>query len=126
MRRSFRLMPFGTHGLMGTKRDDWTKPTTIGRCPLIPGGIVSDIENPDYHAMLSRMVTAYSKRIGDADPEDLELMVTLRAEVERAIGKAIATQRARYDRSWAEIARGVGTTREAAYERYADYRPWPE
>lgn len=87
---------------------------------------MSDTEHPEYHAMLSRMVAAYSRRIGDADPEDLELMVTLRAEVERAIGKAIATQRHRYGRSWAEIARGVGTTREAAYERYADYKPWPE
>lgn len=76
------------------------------------------IETPEYAAMLKRMIRAYGRRVADADDVDLAQMLELRAELETAISAAVAGQRERHGRSWAEIARGLGVTRQAAQMRY--------
>lgn len=76
-------------------------------------------ETFEYAAMMRRMIRAHGRRVADADPEDLTDLIALRGELEAAIADAIAGQRQRYDRSWSDIARGLGTTRQAAYQRYA-------
>lgn len=68
--------------------------------------------------MLRRMIRAYGRRVGEADDVDLAEMVELRAVLEEAIAAAVTRQRVEFGRSWADIARGLGTTRQAAHERY--------
>lgn len=76
------------------------------------------VETPEYAAMLRRMIRAYGRRVGDADDVDLADMLTIRAAVDAAIAEAVTGQRERYGRSWADIARGLGVTRQAAQMRY--------
>jgi hypothetical protein len=76
------------------------------------------IETPEYRQMLSRMLRAYGRRVADADDVDLAQMVELRDELEAAIASAVAGQRDR-GASWADIGRGLGTTRQSAQQRYA-------
>lgn len=68
--------------------------------------------------MVRRMVRAYGKRVGDADDVDLADMLKLRDEVEVAIATAVRMQRARYDRSWSDIGRALGISKQAAQQRY--------
>ena len=75
-------------------------------------------ENGEYLAMLLRMLRAYGERVADADDWDLAEMLVLRDAVEDAIAAAVTGQRERYGRSWAWIASGLGTTRQAAFQRY--------
>jgi hypothetical protein len=76
------------------------------------------VETPEYGAMVRRMVRAYGKRVGNADDVDLSQMLALREEVEAAIATAVVLQRDNWGRSWAEIGRGLGITRQAAQQRY--------
>lgn len=76
-------------------------------------------ETAEYAAMLKRMIRAYGRRVGDADEVDLATMLEVRAEMELAIAAAVQGQRDGLGRSWSEIARGLGTTRQAAHARFA-------
>ncbi len=75
-------------------------------------------ENPEYAGMLRRMIRAYGRRVADADPEDLADLVALRAELDAAIAAAVTGQREQHGRSWSEVARGLGMTKQSAHERY--------
>lgn len=76
-------------------------------------------ETFEYAAMMRRMIRAHGRRVADADPEDLTDLIALRFELEAAIADAVAGQRRNYDRSWSDIARGLGTSRQAAQQRYS-------
>jgi cobalamin biosynthesis Mg chelatase CobN len=76
------------------------------------------IETPEYRSMLTRMLRAYGRRVADADDVDLAQMIELRAELEAAIETAVHGQRAN-GASWADIGRGLGTTRQSAQQRYS-------
>lgn len=76
------------------------------------------VETTEYAKMVRRMVRAYGKRVGNADDVDLGQMLALRDEVEDAIATAVTLQREQWGRSWAEIGRGLGITRQAAQQRY--------
>ncbi|HEY0701063.1 MAG TPA: hypothetical protein VGD43_25030 [Micromonospora sp.] len=75
------------------------------------------IETPDYAAMLRRMIRAYGRRVGEADDVDLAEMLTVRTEMDAAIQAAVDRMRER-GCSWAEIGRGLGTTRQNAQQTY--------
>lgn len=79
---------------------------------------MSKIETPEYGQMVRRMIRAYARRVVDADEVDLAALVELRTEVEEAIAVAVAGQRASYGRSWADIARALGVSRQAVQMRY--------
>lgn len=79
---------------------------------------MSRVETPEFAAMVRRMIRAHGRRVVDGDDADLAELAELRTVVEEAIAVAIAGQRERWDRSWSEIARGLGTTRQAAQMRY--------
>jgi hypothetical protein len=81
-------------------------------------------ENGEFLAMLQRMLKAYGERVANADDWDLNEMLVLRESVEQAIAAAVLGQRRNFDRSWADIALGLGTSRQAAFKRYgaADQR----
>lgn len=78
-------------------------------------------EIPEYAAAVRRMIRAHGRRVGDADPEDLPELLELRDVVDAAIADAVAGQR-EAGFSWAQIARGLGTTRQAAQQRFSERR----
>lgn len=77
-----------------------------------------EVETPEYLAMLQRLMKAAARRVGDADDVDLAELVKLRGFVDEAITSAITVQRTKWDRSWADIGRSLGITRQAAQQRY--------
>lgn len=81
------------------------------------------VELPEFAAMVRRLMRAYAKRVGDADPEDLALLVGLADEMVEFIAHAIADMRATDShgvrgRSWEEIARALKVTKSAAFQRW--------
>lgn len=82
------------------------------------------IETPDYAAMMVRMVRAYGVRVGEADPEDLAVMLELHEHLDAAIRVAVAGQR-ETGFSWAEIAAGLGVKRQTAWARFSGDRESP-
>ena len=75
-------------------------------------------DHTEYLAFLRRILRAASRRIGDADPEDLAEMLALRDDLDASILEAVKGLR-RTGYSWAEIARATGTSRQAAFARWA-------
>jgi hypothetical protein len=67
-------------------------------------------ETPDVVAATRRLIRAIGKRIGEEDPDDLELLRRLEAEVDEAWRVALAGQR-RAGFSDGDIARALGRTR---------------
>lgn len=80
-------------------------------------------ETTEYSAMLGRMLASYGKRVADADIEDLAEMFALRDQLDAVIAGAVAGQRETHGRSWADIGRAAGTTRQAAQMRWGKSAP---
>jgi len=70
-----------------------------------------------FQGFVRRVLRAYSRRVADADPEDLAELLVMRQAVDDAITAAIAGMRER-GVSWAAIATATGTTKQAAQQRY--------
>lgn len=64
-----------------------------------------------------RMIRALGVRVGNADPVDLQLIAELRGEVERAFLAAMRDQHEGTGFSYAEIAAGLGTSKQAVAKR---------
>lgn len=79
------------------------------------------VETPDFADMVARMVRAYGRRVGDGDPIDLTRMVEIRRSFDEAIVAAVRGQR-EAGFSWAEIAGGLGTTKQSAWSTYGPPR----
>jgi hypothetical protein len=76
-------------------------------------------EIPEYVAAVRRMIRCAGRRVGDADPEDLPELLALRDALDQALEDAVRGQRdAGF--SWSQIARGLGTTRQAAQQRFGE------
>lgn len=75
-------------------------------------------ETPEFAGMVRRQIRAHGRRVAAADEVDLTELVAMREVVEAAISEAVAGQRAR-GLSWSYIGKGLGTTRQAAQQRYA-------
>jgi hypothetical protein len=75
-------------------------------------------ETTQFAAMLGRMIDAYGRRVGDADPEDLAEMLELQRRFDAVVKDAVRVQRENHGRSWAEIGAAAGTTRQAAQMRW--------
>lgn len=74
-------------------------------------------ETPEYAAFVRRAIRSHGRRVGDADPEDLAELLEMRETLDEAIAEAVAGLRAG-GCSWAQVARGLGTSRQAAQQRY--------
>ena len=73
-----------------------------------------DRELPDTRRPCARITRrTMAQYSGQADPEDLAELLTLRLELDTAIATAVQGQR-RNGFSWADIGRGLGVTRQAA------------
>lgn len=74
-------------------------------------------DHGDYAGMVRRIVRAYGRRIANADPDDLVLILSVRDELDAAIDAAVAGMRSN-GFSWSEIARPLGMTRQGAQQRW--------
>lgn len=74
-----------------------------------------------FMAFARRILRAASKRMADADPEDLADLVALREAVDEAINTAA---RAVHDggASWAQIGGALGVSKQAAQQRWGSRR----
>jgi DNA-directed RNA polymerase specialized sigma24 family protein len=77
---------------------------------------VSTREVGDTAGAARRMIRALGRRVAEESPEDLQLIVALRAEVDAAY---LAAMRGQHQAgfSYAEIAAGLGLSRQAVEKR---------
>jgi hypothetical protein len=68
--------------------------------------------------MVARMIRAYGRRVSGADIEDLRDLMVLRDTLDGVIASTVSTLRADQEFSWAAIGEAMGTTRQAAQQRY--------
>ena len=81
------------------------------------------VENPEFAAFAARILRACARRVADGDVEGLADLVALRLELDAAIDRAVSGLRSQHWRySWSEIAAVLGTTRQAAQQRYGTKR----
>ena len=76
-----------------------------------------EVENPDYAAFATRIIRTHGRRIADGDIDSLPDLLRLTAELDTATQHAVTGLRA-FGYSWAEIAARLGTTRQAAQQRW--------
>jgi hypothetical protein len=75
------------------------------------------VENPDYAAFAARIIRAHGRRIASGDIDSLPDLLRLVAELEEATQHAVNGLR-RFGYSWGDIAGRLGTTRQAAQQRW--------
>jgi hypothetical protein len=80
------------------------------------------VENPEFAAFTRRILRAYSRRIAGGDIEALTDMATHAADLDDAIHQAVTGLRT-HGYSWADIARPLGITRQAAQQRWGGDTP---
>ena len=76
------------------------------------------VENDEYAAFARRVLRAYARRIGKGDIDSFAQMAAIAAEMDQILRQAVAGLRAA-GFSWADIAARTGTTRQAAWKRWA-------
>ena len=75
------------------------------------------VENDDYAAFTRRVLHAHARRIAHGDIEGLTQLAALAAEINTTLHHAVRGLRDQ-GYSWAEIAARLGTTRQAAQQRF--------
>ncbi|WP_242622949.1 helix-turn-helix domain-containing protein [Pseudonocardia sediminis] len=80
------------------------------------------VENDDYARFTRRILAAHARRIGSGDIEGLTDLSRLPTEIDAITADAVTGLRAA-GFSWAEIAARLGTSRQAAHQRYGCSRP---
>jgi hypothetical protein len=79
------------------------------------------VETGQFDAFARRILRAYARRVAAGDVEALASLVALSTEVDAVVRLAVAGLRAKpYSYSWQEIADRLGTTKQAAQQRYGD------
>jgi hypothetical protein len=76
-------------------------------------------ETTDYAAMMRRLMKAHGKRVADGDVEDLAELMELQTYLDYIVRGAVTAQREDQGKSWADIARAAGTSRQAAQKKYS-------
>jgi len=75
-------------------------------------------ENDEYAAFLRRVLRAYARRIAVGDIDSFAQMAAIAAEMDDILRQAVTGLRAA-GFSWADIGGRTGTTRQAAWKRWA-------
>jgi hypothetical protein len=76
------------------------------------------IETTEYAAFMRRCLRAHARRCVNGDVEDLAELIQLRAVLDEQIATVVHETRTRHGRSWADIARATGTSRQRAYTKW--------
>lgn len=74
------------------------------------------VENPAFAQAVRRMLRALARRAG-GDVETLPILRDMQDDLDALMRQAVTACRAE-NYSWAEIAKRLGTTRQAAQQRY--------
>jgi DNA-directed RNA polymerase specialized sigma24 family protein len=96
-------------GLKSTARVEETKPARRRRR--------SDVENDDFARFAVRIIRAHGRRIAEGDVEGLVELLALSEELASATQVAVNGLRG-HGFSWGEIASRLGTSRQAAQQRW--------
>jgi DNA-directed RNA polymerase specialized sigma24 family protein len=75
------------------------------------------LENTDYAAFVSRVLSAYGRRVANGDIEALPELVGLAEQLDDIMSTAVTGLREQ-GYSWAEIANRLGVTKQAAHQRW--------
>jgi hypothetical protein len=75
------------------------------------------VENDEYAEFVARVLTAYGKRVAQGNVEDLGRFREILDAAEHDLRRAVLGLRAQ-GHSWAAIGRGLGITRQSAWERF--------
>lgn len=82
---------------------------------------MSGREAPELAAACIRMMRALARRAGDGELEALEALGQLQHTLQAQLGAAVAGYReGPAQASWTAIGEALGTTRQAAQQRFAD------
>ena len=84
---------------------------------LTPNGRKRHVENDEFAEFARRVLRAYSCRIASGDIDALASFNALVSEADELLRTAIFCLRVR-GYSWADIARRLGVTRQAAQQRW--------
>lgn len=80
-----------------------------------------EYENAEMFAMLGRLINRLTIRVAEGDPEDLAEMVDLDRRLHAAVTTAGRMMlEADPLRSYTDLGRAVGITRQSAWERWGD------
>jgi hypothetical protein len=77
------------------------------------------VENGEYASFARRVLKAYARRVADGDIEALRELVVFVSDVDAATRVAVTGLR-RFGYSWSDIVTRVGTSRQAAQQRWGD------
>lgn len=80
-------------------------------------------EAPEMGAMSRRVLRGLVVRATEGDTEAIEQLVELQAAVVEALGQAVAGARATAGYSWGDLAPLLGTSRQAAQQRFGKAVP---
>jgi hypothetical protein len=81
--------------------------------------VARKLEPAQYAKFASRVLRRLSERIVESgNPDDLANLQAITTEVHALTGQTIDALRTQYGYSWADIGKGLGTSRQAAHERY--------
>lgn len=75
------------------------------------------VENTDYAAFAGRVIRGHARRIADGDVDGLADLLKLAQELDAATQTAVDGLRT-FGYSWGDIAARLGTTRQAAQQRW--------
>jgi hypothetical protein len=75
------------------------------------------VENIDYAAFARRIIRAHGRRIAEGDIDSLADLLDLAHELDAATQQAVTGLR-EFGYSWGDIAHRLGTTRQAAHQRW--------
>lgn len=79
------------------------------------------VETNEYLQAAKRFIRAAGRRVAVGDEVDLAEMLTLQAVLDEAIQAGVDGMR-QQGHSWAYIAAGAGTSRQAAFQRWGQGR----
>jgi hypothetical protein len=79
------------------------------------------VDTAEYLGMLRRMIVAGGARLAESDTDDLAAMMRLERYLALAIHRAVMGMRAS-GASWQDIGDAVGTSRQAAWQRWGGGR----
>lgn len=79
------------------------------------------LEDPEYVAMLRRMIRAAGRRFAESDPDGLALFDSLRKELEDQIALAAARQLDSF--SCSQVGRSLGISKQAVHKKFSGVAP---
>lgn len=112
------MSPLAGTRVVGVAPSGVNRDLTSGRRSGGHSGDYRPVENDEFARFTRRVLAAHGRRIARGDIEGVADLASLATTVDRALTEAIGgLRRAGY--SWADIGRRLGTSRQAAQQRWS-------